>query len=70
MLTNLPINYPLPIVKTSPMVRLQLYSEVNLGGFGDIGAILARRINMGYSTIEEDCVSVKSYSSVRSVAAV
>ena len=45
-------------------------SEVNLGGYGDIGAILARRINMGYSTIEEDCVSVKSYSSVRSVAAV
>ena len=57
-------------MKPSPMVRLQLYSEVNLGGFGDIGAILARRINMGYSTIEEDSVSVKSYSSVRSVAAV
>ena len=31
----------------------------------DIGQILSRRISMGYSTIEEDTVSIKSFSSIR-----
>jgi len=35
-------------------------------GMGDIAQILSRRISMGYSTIEEDTVSVKSFNSIRS----
>ena len=34
-------------------------------GMGDIAQILSRRISMGYSTIEEDTVSVKSFNSIR-----
>ena len=36
-------------------------------GMGDIAQILSRRISMGYSTIEEDTVSVKSFNSIRCV---
>ena len=31
----------------------------------DLGQILSRRISMGYSTIEEDTVSIKSFNSIR-----
>ena len=36
-------------------------------GMGDIAQILSRRISMGYSTIEEDTVSVKSFNSIRCI---
>ena len=39
-------------------------------GMGDIAQILSRRISMGYSTIEEDTVSVKSFNSIRCIGCI
>jgi len=48
-------------------VRITNQKKRRLSGSDcDIGQILSRRISMGYSTIEEDCVSIKSFSSIRS----
>ena len=57
-----------PVRKNSVQKKRRLSEsawDVRDVGMGDIAQILSRRISMGYSTIEEDTVSVKSFNSIR-----
>ena len=57
-----------PVRKNSVQKKRRLSEsawDVRNVGMGDIAQILSRRISMGYSTIEEDAVSVKSFNSIR-----
>ena len=60
-----------PVRKNSVQKKRRLSEsawDVRNVGMGDIAQILSRRISMGYSTIEEDTVSVKSFNSIRYIA--
>ena len=57
-----------PVRKNSVQKKRRLSEsawDVRDVGMGNIAQILSRRISMGYSTIEEDTVSVKSFNSIR-----
>ena len=54
--------------RNAPVVKRNLSGDEN-DGKQNIGQILARRISMGYSSFDDDNISIKSYSSIRSLFA-
>ena len=58
-------SYQLRPVRKNLPAKKRNFSGSDSDGEQNIGQILARRISMGYSTFEEDNISIKSYNSVR-----
>ena len=50
--------------RNAPVIKRNLSEDEN-DGKPNIGQILARRISMGYSSFDDDNISIKSYSSIR-----
>merc|ERR1712083_531158 len=59
-------SYQLRPVRVNGPAKNRNFSGGGSDGEQNIGQILARRISMGYSTLEEDNISIKSYNSIRS----